>query len=350
MKNGKYGFGIIGLGAIAKFHAEAVESLDDAYLAAAFDMVPGRAQSFCSDKTGVKAYDKIDAFLSDPEIDIVTVTTPSGAHMDVALAAMNAGKNVIVEKPMEITTERIDKLIECSKKNHVMLSGVFQSRFHDAPKLVKQAIEEGRFGRLTLINAQVKWYRSQDYYDKVIWHGTWKMDGGGALMNQSIHAIDLLQWFGGPVAEIEGQTALLGHQRIEVEDTGAAVLKFRSGAIGVIEGSTAVYPGFLKKLEICGTKGSAVIEEESLKYWQFEDEKPEDAGIREKYLNSTSSGGGANDPNAISFVGHARCFENVINALRTGTEPEITGEEARKAVQIICSIYKSAQSGQKVVL
>ncbi|MCK9331422.1 MAG: Gfo/Idh/MocA family oxidoreductase, partial [Candidatus Cloacimonetes bacterium] len=274
MKNGKYGFGIIGLGMISSFHAKAIASLDDAYLVAGFDMVPGKAEAFCKDKSGVRPYDKLEGFLANPEIDVVTVTTPSGAHLEVALHAINAHKNVIIEKPMEVTPERIDQLISAAKANHVMLAGVFQSRYMEASRLVKNAIEQGRFGQLTLCNAQVKWYRSQEYYDSVGWRGTWKLDGGGALMNQSIHAIDLLQWFGGPVCEISGVTGLLGHKNIEVEDTAAAVLKFENGAIGVIEGSTAVYPGFLKKIEICGTKGSAVLEEESLTLWKFEEERP----------------------------------------------------------------------------
>jgi predicted dehydrogenase len=230
-----------------------------------------------------------------------------------------------------------------------MLAGVFQSRYMEASNLVKKAIEEGRFGQLTLCNAQVKWYRSQEYYDSVGWRGTWKLDGGGALMNQSIHAIDLLQWFGGPVSEISGVTGLLGHKNIEVEDTAAAVLKFQNGAIGVIEGSTAVYPGFLKKIEICGTKGSAVLEEESLTLWKFDEERPEDEKIRQEFMDKNSSKGGSSDPAAINFVGHARCFEDVIHAIKTGTLPKVTGEEARKSVKIICSIYKSAQTGAKVV-
>jgi UDP-N-acetyl-2-amino-2-deoxyglucuronate dehydrogenase len=352
MKNGKYGFGIIGLGMISSFHAKAIGCLDDAWLVAGFDMVPGRAAAFCKDKEGVVPYDDLDEFLKNPDIDIVTVTTPSGAHMDVALKAMEAGKNVIVEKPMEVTVERIDRLIECARKNKVMLSGVFQSRFNEVSRLVKKAIDEGRFGKLTLCDAQVKWFRSQEYYDSVGWRGTWKLDGGGALMNQGIHAVDLLQWLCGPVKSVMAFADTLGHERIEVEDTAAAVLKFDNGAIGVIEGSTAVYPGFLKKLEICGTRGTAVIEEESLKLWKFIDETEEDAEICRKYVDGVEQrgGGGASDPASISFTGHARCFADVIRALSTGTEPEVTAQEARKSVEIITSIYKSAATGLLVAL
>ena len=231
-----------------------------------------------------------------------------------------------------------------------MLSCVFQSRFHDAPRLVRKAIDEGRFGRITLIDAQIKWFRTQAYYDDISWHGTWKMDGGGALMNQGIHAIDLLRWFGGDVVDVSSRTATLAHERIEVEDTAGAVLSFANGAIGIIEGSTAAYPGFLKRIEICGSEGSAIIEEESLKFWQFKDERPEDAMIREKYSDFTSTGGGAADPKAIGAHGHARVFADVMDALDTGREPEITGAEARKAVELIEAVYRSSREGKTVKL
>ena len=350
MRDGKYGFGIIGLGMIADFHAKAIGELSDGCLVAAYDMIPEKVFAFCSGKEGVNPYTDLEEFLSDPDLDIVTVTTPSGAHLDVALAAVNAGKHVIVEKPIEVTTERIDILIKAAKEKGVLISGIFQSRFFEAPQLIMKAIREGRFGRLTLCDAQVKWYRTQEYYDSVGWRGTWKLDGGGALMNQSIHAIDLLQWFCGPVSEVSAFTALLGHENIEVEDTAAAVLKFRNGAIGVIEGSTSVYPGFLKKLEICGTKGSVILEEESLKAWNFEDERPEDEEIRTRFLDNTETGGGASDPKAIGYIGHKHCFENFLNALENGTEPLITGEEARKSVEIITAIYESARTGKPVSL
>ena len=346
----QYGFGIIGTGGIAKTHAMAIGSLDNAKLIACYDLNGSRSDEFASIH-GIRSYHDIEGFLSDPDIDIVTITTPSGAHLEPALAAIRAKKKaVIIEKPLEITTERCDQLIKAADENGVMLSCVFQSRFHDAPRLVRKAIDEGRFGRITLIDAQIKWFRTQSYYDDISWHGTWKMDGGGALMNQGIHAIDLLRWFGGDVADISSRTATLAHERIEVEDTAGAVISFKNGAIGIIEGSTAAYPGFLKRIEICGSEGSAVIEEESLKFWQFKDERPEDAEIRAKYADFTSTGGGAGDPKAIGFHGHASEFADIIDALNTGRDPEITGREARKAVEVIEAVYRSAREGKTVKL
>lgn len=346
----QYGFGIIGTGGIAKTHAMAIGSLDNAKLIACYDLNDSRSDEFASIH-GIRSYHDIEGFLSDPDIDIVTITTPSGAHLEPALAAIRAKKKaVIIEKPLEITTERCDQLIKAADENSVMLSCVFQSRFHDAPRLVRKAIDEGRFGRITLIDAQIKWFRTQSYYDDISWHGTWKMDGGGALMNQGIHAIDLLRWFGGDVADISSRTATLAHERIEVEDTAGAVISFKSGAIGIIEGSTAAYPGFLKRIEICGSEGSVIIEEESLKFWQFKDERPEDAEIRAEYADFTSTGGGAGDPKAIGFHGHASEFADIIDALNTGRDPEITGREARKAVEVIEAVYRSAREGKTVKL
>ncbi len=224
------------------------------------------------------------------------------------------------------------------------MAGVFQSRFHDAPLLIKQALEQGRFGTLSVVDAQVKWFRSQEYYDSVSWRGTWKLDGGGALMNQGIHAIDLLQWFAGPVDELFAYCATLGHERIEVEDTAVVAMKFKNGALGVIEGTTSAYPGFFKKLEICGTTGSVTLEEESITAWQFKDETEADEQIRQHYRNYTSSGGGAQDPKAIGFHGHALVFGDVVQAMREGHDPKITGEEARSSVQIIEAIYESART------
>lgn len=343
------GFGIIGTGTIARVHAKAVSEMTGVKLVACYDILPERAEVFANEY-GIKSFSSLEDFLSDSELDVVTITTPSGAHLEPALAAIEHRKNVIIEKPMEVTAERIDLLIRKAEENHVILSGVFQSRFHEAPLLVKKAIEDGRFGRVTLIDAQIKWYRTQEYYDQVSWRGTWKLDGGGALMNQGIHAIDLLCWLGGDVKNVSGRTATLGHKNIEVEDTAGAVLEFKNGAVGIIEGTTCCYPGFLKRIEVCGTEGSAIIEEESLKCWKFKNETEEDEKIREKFINFTATGGGASDPKAIGWHGHRSVFENVVDALKKGSRPSITGEEARKSVALIEAVYRSARENRTIEL
>lgn len=345
----KVGFGIIGLGAISKTHSLALEKCEHAYLAAAFDMVEGRAADFCR-LHGGRGYDKLEDFLNDPDVEAVIVATPSGLHMDLALSALEKGKNVIVEKPLEITPERCSRMIEKAKEKGVLLSGVFQSRFYDAPRLIKKAIDENRFGKIVMIEASVKWYRSQEYYDSGAWRGTKAIDGGGAFMNQAIHAVDLLSWFGGEVEKIEAMTGTVAHERIEVEDNGAAVLRFKSGAIGVVEASTSIYPGYLKRIEVCGTEGSAILEEESLIEWKFRTETEEDEEIRRRFKAMNVSGGGASDPGAINYQGHMRQFDNFALAVRGESSLEITGEDASRAVGIITGIYRSADKGESVSL
>lgn len=342
-------FGIVGTGLIADFHAKALAEIPGCKVIACVDKIPERAKSF-AEKYGCAGYADLDEFLAHPGVEIVTICTPSGLHMETAVAAANAGKHLIVEKPIEVTLERIDAIIEACERNKVLLCGIFPSRYHEVAGIVKKAVDSGRLGRVTMGSAYVKWFRTQEYYDKGGWKGTKKYDGGGALMNQSIHAIDLLQWFMGPVESVSAYTALLAHERLEVEDTATAVLRFKSGALGVVEGSTAAYPGFLKRIEISGFKGSVILEEEDLKCWSFAEEGPEDAKIREQFAAKTHTGGGASDPSKIGYHGHKLQFEDVVGCLKAGKKPFVDGIEARKAVEIILAIYKSAETGREVKL
>ncbi len=338
-----YNFGIIGLGTIARFHARAINDIPNARFYAGYDPVEGRAQSFASEFGG-KAYSDLDAFLSDKQMDIVTITTPSGCHRDVSIAALDAGFDIIVEKPLEITVSRCNDIIEAAKRNGRKLGTVFQSRYHDSSRVVKDAIDKGRLGKLVMVDAYVKWYRSQEYYDSGAWRGTLAIDGGGALMNQSIHAVDLLQWFGGDVEEVCGISDICSHTNIEVEDVLVSTVKFKNGALGVIEASTAVWPGFYKRIEILGTEGSIVLEEESIKEWRFKDENEDDELIRMRF-SSTISGGGASDPKSIGYEGHKKEFEDFIEAVEHDRKPLVDGVEGRKAVSIIEAVYKSCREG-----
>jgi UDP-N-acetyl-2-amino-2-deoxyglucuronate dehydrogenase len=299
----RHGFGIIGCGMIANFHARAINDIPDARLVACFDTVPAAADRLAT-STGCRAYHELDQLLGDPDVTVVTVGTPSGAHMEPAVAAGRAGKHVIVEKPLEVTLERCDAIIKECDKAGVKLSAIFPSRFHDSNVELKRAIDKKRFGRLTLGDSYVKWFRAQSYYDAGKWRGTWKLDGGGALMNQAIHSVDLLTWLMGPVSEVQAKTATLAHERIEVEDTAVAVVQFSSGALGVIEATTAAYPGYLKRIEIHGSEGSAVIEEEDIVKWDFTQPDPGDAVVFEWMAQRKSTGGGASDPAAIGHHGH----------------------------------------------
>lgn len=343
------GFGIVGTGMIAQFHARAIEAIPNATLVGCYDAAPGRAATFAQEN-GCTPYEQLEEMLANPEIQVVTVCTPSGAHRDPAVAAANAGKHLLVEKPLEITLARCDDIIHACETNGVQLGAILPSRFTPANLELKKAIEQGRFGKLTLGDTYVKWWRTQEYYDSGGWRGTWALDGGGAYMNQAIHNVDLLYWFMGDVDHVCGLTATLAHERIEVEDTGAAVVRFKNGAIGTLEATTSVYPGLLKKTEIHGTEGSVIIEQDSILLWDFKESRPEDAEIREKYGKTSETSGGAADPKAISFVGHQRQFEDFLAAIEQGQKPMIDGDQGRKSVELILAIYQSSWEGKRVTL
>ena len=257
-------FGIIGAGMIGNFHAKAITEMNGGTLHSVFDLRAEGAERLAS-QYGVKAYSDIDAFLSDPELEIVTIGTPSGAHLDPALAALNAGKHVICEKPLEINPARIDEMMEAAKANGKTLAAVLNRRFHPALEAFKGAAEAGRFGKITSASCYVKWWRTQEYYDSGAWRGTWALDGGGALMNQSIHTVDTLLHIAGPVKAVRASMGLIAHERIEVEDIVVATLEFESGAMGVIEATTAAWSstGHPARVQVCGTQGSVFLADEA---------------------------------------------------------------------------------------
>jgi len=348
-KNRKYGFGIVGCGMIANFHARAIGDLKDARLVACYSRRPEAADKFAGEH-GCRAYHDLSAMLKDSEVDVVTICTPSGAHLEPAVAAARAGKHVIVEKPLEITLKRCDQMIRECDRAGVKLSTIFPSRFHQSSVELKKAVDRGRFGRLTVAEAYVKWYRTQQYYDSGAWRGTWELDGGGALMNQAIHCIDLLTWLAGPVKEIRAFTATLAHERIAVEDAAVASLVFESGALGVIEATTAAYPGYLKRLELHGSHGSAVMEEEDIIAWDFAKSGSGDSAIKRKMSERISTAGGASDPKAIGHHGHTRQFRDFLDAMKQDRAPAIDGREGRRSVEIILAVYKAAETGRSVKL
>ena len=345
-------FGIIGTGVIGSFHARAIQAMNGSELVGVANRSKDRAVRFAQ-KYNIHAYDSIDMMLSDPNIEIVTIGTASGAHFEPAMAAIEAGKHVIVEKPLEITTQRIDILIEAAKKKGLVLAAILNRRFHPAMTAFKQAVDAGRFGQLTSASAYVKWYRDQAYYDSAPWRGTWSLDGGGALMNQSIHAIDALIHLAGPVQSVQANTACLAHDNIEVEDTAVALLEFKSGARGVIEGSTCNWSkqGHPARIQLSGTEGSVFLADEMFEVWDFMKEANEDNRIRSELMQGSQAGLGANDPNAINYQQHQRNFEEVVAAIQSGREPMTNASEARASVALIEAIYQSArENGQKIQL
>jgi UDP-N-acetyl-2-amino-2-deoxyglucuronate dehydrogenase len=341
------GFGIVGCGMISRFHARAIQEIPEARLVGCASSRRESAEKFGSEFQ-CTAFPTIGELVARDDIQIVSICTPSGAHLEPALLAAKSGKHLVIEKPLEITLERCDQIIEACETARVKLATIFPSRFHECWQELKRAIDGGRFGRIALGSAYVKWFRTQQYYDQGNWRGTWELDGGGALMNQAIHTIDLLQWLMGPVESVSAMTATLAHQRIEVEDVAVASLKFRSGALGSIEATTASFPGMLKKIEIHGDAGSAAIEEEDIKHWQFAKPLLEDDVLRQKFSNFTSSGGGASNPAAIGHTAHRKLFSAFINSLRDGKPSMLEGIEGRKSVEIIRAIYDSARAGKRV--
>ncbi len=337
--------GIIGGGMIAQFHAMAIQAMANGTLHSAYIRNEEKAAEFKANYP-CTVYHDLDEFLADSELEVVTIATPSGAHLQPALAAAKADKHIIVEKPLEVTTEKIDQLIDACDQAGVTLAGIFNRRFHPAMDVAKLAIEQGRLGQLTLAEASIRWFRDQAYYDSGAWRGTWKLDGGGALMNQSIHAIDQLLYLAGPVKRLSASMACLTHDNIEVEDTAVAILEFTNGGRGIIQGSTSCYSsdGNPAEIHLSGSTGHIVLSDESFSHWDFKEEAPEDAEIREKYMVGAAAGMGANDPTAINFTGHQKNFEAVIEAIQAGKNPPIDGHEARKAVELIRAIYQSAQN------
>jgi predicted dehydrogenase len=335
---------------ISEFQARAIRQISAAELAGFQDAIAERAQARAREY-GTRAYGALEEVLADVAVDAVSICTPSGAHLDPAVAAAGAGKHVMVEKPIEITPERADRIIEACKANRVLLGAIFPRRFQESSLAVKRAVDEGRFGRIVLADVAIKWYRSQDYYDQGGWKGTWKLDGGGALMNQGIHGIDLLQWLLGGIENVSGYCATLAHERIEVEDVAAAAVRFKNGALGAIEGTTGAWPGTKIRTEICGTRGHVVLEDEVIQKWLFEEERPEDAELRRALgPREGLSGGGAADPKAIDCEGHRRQFADFVEAIRSGRQPRIDGAEGRAAVAVITAIYRSSREGRWVAV
>jgi len=350
-KKGGFGFGIVGCGMVADFHALAIEAMKGGHLECVYSRNRLNAERIAK-KFDCTVYTDYPSFLAHPKLDIVTVATPSGAHLEPVEKAAKAGKHIICEKPLEITLERVDKMIRVCRRNKVMLAGIFPRRFNEATVAFKKAVESSRLGKVTLADAYIKWYRTQEYYDNGVWRGTWKLDGGGAMMNQAIHTIDLLYYLAGNVSTVCAFADRSVHKRIEVEDIAVAVVRFKNGAMGVIEGSTACYSptGNPAEVHMCGSDGSIFMQDNSFTVWDFRKKRASDKKIRETlWADSDGLGAGAADPAAIDFIGFQKNFEDAVRALKKGARPLIDGQEARKSIEIILAIYQSALSGGKPV-
>lgn len=348
---GAVGVGIIGCGMIAHFHARAIAELRGVKLRAVQTSKLSNGQSVVNAYgSSADIHHDLDEMLARNDIDLVCICTPSGAHLEPGVKAARAKKHVLVEKPLEITLRRCDALIAACKQAKVQLGTIFPSRFSDVNIELRRAMTQGRFGKITLADTTVKWWRPQSYYDNGEWRGTWKLDGGGALMNQAIHNVDLIYHLMGPILEVGAFTSLLAHERIEVEDTAVAAIRFRNGALGTITAATSAYPGLLKTIAVHGERGSVVVEQDSLLLWEFAKPTAGDAKIRERLMKSSANSGGASDPKAISHQGHARQIADFIKSIKGGEASAVGGNEGRHAVEIIQAIYQSQATGKIVKL
>lgn len=339
-KKAKLGFGVIGCGRIAPKHTESIRAIPEAELIAVCDLVPGKAEDFAR-KYKAEPYLDYQELLKREDLDIVTIATPSGNHAEIGIAAAQAGKHVMVEKPMAMTLQEADLLIKTCKECGVKLGVIHQNRFNKAIKILRTALEAGRFGKLTHGQATVRWNRNQEYYAQAPWRGT-KLQDGGVLMNQSIHNIDLLQWMLGPVDSVYGYTAT-ALRKIEMEDVAGAVLRFKNGAIGLIEAASTIYPKNIEEtLNIFGETGSVIIggiAVNRVEVWEFPDSEAE----KEQIFASQES-----DPPTIYGFGHREIIEDMIKAVQNDGIPAVSGEEGRKALEIILAIYKCQETGLPV--
>jgi len=338
----KYQVGIIGCGRIAYKHFDALKKINNVEIKAVCDIKPDRAKKY-AEQFQIPFYLDYRKMLSNEDLDVVSVLTPSGTHPGIAIDVMNSGRNVIVEKPMALLLQDADRMIECADKNGVKLFVVKQNRFNLAVQKARVALQNDRFGKLVLGTVRVRWCRNQAYYDQDDWRGTWAMDGG-VLANQASHHIDLLQWFMGPVESVMAITtcALV---KIETEDTAVAILRFVNGALGIIEATTATRPKDIEgSLSLLGEKGTVEIggfAVNKIKIWNFIEETKVDENIRKDFSE--------NPPNVYGN-GHEPYLRQVFESLDSGRTSLVEGLEGRKSIEIINALYESAVTGKQVFI
>jgi predicted dehydrogenase len=343
-KKDTIGFGVIGCGVIAPFHAQSVQAAVGGELVACCDVVEAKAKAF-AEKFGIEhTYRDLDGMLEQDNVQAVCICTPSGLHAQHGIAAAQAGKHIMCEKPLDVTLEAIDDFICMADVHNVKLGGIFQRRTYPVSQAVRNAVRGGKLGKLVLGDCYQKLFRSHEYYASGDWRATWELDGGGALMNQGVHGIDLLLWIMGRVKRV---SAFARHlvRNIPVEDTAVAVLEYETGALGVIQGATSVTPGEPTRWEFHGDDGTITLQEASITKWHCGEEReaPEIGKV-------DSGAGGVSDPTAIGAGGHMMLIQDLINAINEGREPMIPGREARRAVELILAIYESERTGCPVDL
>lgn len=354
---------IIGIGAVAEPIARAIAEIDGATIVAGSCRTRTKGEQFVA-KHGGEYFADYSEMLDRGSPDVAVVCTPSAVHLEPVLACAERGVHVICEKPLEISVARVQTMVAAAERGKITLGGIFPQRFNPVIQTVHAAAKSGRFGSSAVVTAVVPWWRDDSYYGPGRWQGTLAMDGGGAMMNQAIHAVDYAQWIAAatmpelspeqnPVAEVFAYTANRSHREIakmDVEDTAVAVLKFRNGALGQLLGATSMWPGSHRRLTVAGRDGTVEVEEDQIVTWRFRDESDRDNAIRQRFGGETSSAHGASDPMAFPYINHKHNIQQFLEAVKQKRTPELSATEAGKAVQIIESCYESARAGRPVVI
>jgi UDP-N-acetyl-2-amino-2-deoxyglucuronate dehydrogenase len=342
--NTEIGFGIVGAGMVARYHARAIAATPGARLSAFCRADAARADEAAAE-LGVPCEASLEALLERPDVDAVCLCSPSGLHAEQAVAAARAAKHVLVEKPMALRLADADAMIAACRDAGVRLGVAFQRRTDPASRALHDAIRAGELGELVMGTASVPYFRPQSYYDSAAWRGTWSLDGGGALMNQGIHLVDLLLWLMGGDAEVVGASGGVAMHEIEVEDSVVAALRFSSGAHGTIAATTAAAPGFPHRVEIYGSRGGAQIEGDALVRWESHPEGGETAPrIRPQAPVAMTAGSGAS-PTGIGTLGHTLLVQDFVAAIREGRDPLVDGVEGRRSLALVLAIYEAAGLG-----
>ncbi len=339
-------YAVVGLG-IGMSHCRGAAAAEGARLYAVCDLINERLQKAHESWPEAKLYTDYDEMLADPEIDIVSVCVPSGMHADLAIKALRAGKHVLVEKPMDITVDRIMDIDRVRLETGLKVGGVFQNRRNAIMEPMKAAIDEGRLGRIFTGLFRVCWYRKADYFRaNGHWRGTWQWDGGGSLMNQGVHTVDLMQWLLGDVASIKAETAILDHDEIETEDFVFATVKFKSGATVLLTSTTCANPGVSTDIQVIGTKGTIFVDGDVPTVWKISGErcKEEEQEIMAAFAGNGSAAWA--DPTLVR--GHSFMVQDMVDAVRFDRDPMVGPEEATKAVRIVNAVYESARTGKEI--
>lgn len=356
---------VVGCGVIGRHHAAVATRHADLVVTAAIDSVEPAAVALADEleTSGAPrpvAVGTLEEALAQAEIDLVVICSPSGLHVQLAETALSAGRHVVIEKPLDVSIAKaneIARLADDAAARGLVVSVISQHRFDPASAAVADAAHSGRFGRLTSGIASVAWYRSQEYYDSGDWRGTWALDGGGAVMNQGVHTVDLLVWMLGRPVEVSAQTALLAHERVEVEDVAVATIRFESGALGVVHATTAAYPGLSARLQVLGDRGSAIVDDDRLAWFHVAapEARPGHQGATDTADQSADvvapdqRVGGPDE--ADHFLnGHARQYDDVVAAVREGREPGVTVADALLSLATVKAIYVSATLGRPVLV